>query len=371
MSKKRIAILLHGGIGTGAFGQGIPILHRIAQKLSQIYVVEIYSHATPQVSIPSLNVYFPDPKIHGNNFRWWKLTKMLKSQHSVAPYEAILCFWGYPAGVIGTALAKYLRIPSIVYLLGGDSVGIKRPDYGVMHHPIKRFVAKWAYASASSVCVLSRFQQEQLANVGVNRSLMIIPWGIELDVYAYRERFPRGASIRFINVAHLTPVKDQHTLLKTFAIINQRIESTLSIVGFDAGMKRALLDQCARLNIDDKVSFQDMVPYAEMRKHYESADVMLHTSLSEAQGLVINEAAACGLLIGGTKVGLIHDLSDNECVRVEIGQFTELADEICRVLNDQEVWRSKIRAARKWCEDHDINWTVSEIAREIEYVTEN
>ena len=369
MSKKRIAIFLHGGIGTGHFGQGVPVLQSIAERLSEIYVVDIFSHSPPQVSVPSLTVHTPDSNIQGGNLRWLKLVNMVKARHSAEAYQLILSFWGYPAGVICAALALYLRLPSILYLLGGDSVGVKNPDYGIMNHPLKRMMAKWAYASATSVCVLSKFQKEQLEHIGIKRPVNVIPFGIELDVYAYREHFPAGATIRFIHVGHLTAVKDQRTLLRAFAIINQRIRATLSIVGVDAGMKKSLLDLCAELQISDKVLFQDIVPYKEMPQHYASADVMLHTSISEAQGVVINEAAACGVLIGGTKVGLIYDLSDNECVRVEVGQFAELADKICNVLTDEQDWRLKLRSARKWCEAHDLNWTIREITAVIEDVT--
>jgi glycosyltransferase involved in cell wall biosynthesis len=104
-----------------------------------------------------------------------------------------------------------------------------------------------------------------------------------------------------------------------------------------------------------------MLPHVEMPAQYGSADIIFHTSLSEGQCMALTEAAASGVLLAGTRVGLLYDLGDGYGITVEPGDYKNLAEKTISILNKPEELKTKIELARRWSEDHDLRWTVSQL----------
>jgi glycosyltransferase involved in cell wall biosynthesis len=193
----------------------------------------------------------------------------------------------------------------------------------------------------------------------VKKSMTIIPWGVESAHYGFSPK-KRRSVLHIIHVGHLTPVKDQATLLKAVALIAKRHAVELRIFGVDC-MQGAIQKLGSALGIEKSVQFLDMIPYHEMPEQYAWADIMLHTSLSEGQSMALTEAAACGVLLAGTRVGLLYDLGEECGITVEVGNFEELATKVLGILSDQESWNRKIQQARLWSEAHDLTWTLNRI----------
>jgi glycosyltransferase involved in cell wall biosynthesis len=93
---------------------------------------------------------------------------------------------------------------------------------------------------------------------------------------------------------------------------------------------------------------------------YEWADILLHTSLHEAQGVVVAEAAAAGVVICGTKVGLLSDLSPHAAVTVATGDFSGLAAEVLNLLHDRQHQTTLRKSAHDWANSHNSKWTAQE-----------
>jgi glycosyltransferase involved in cell wall biosynthesis len=170
----------------------------------------------------------------------------------------------------------------------------------------------------------------------------------------------RGSTLHVIHVGHLTPVKDQVTLIKAFAFIAKQRSAELRIFGEDF-LNGAIQKLCKELEIDEKVQFLDVILYQQMPEQYAWADVILHTSLVEGQSMALTEAAATGVLLAGTNVGLLHDLGEDCGVIVEVGDFETLASKVLSVLDDDQRWTTKIQNARRWAEIHDLPWTINEL----------
>jgi glycosyltransferase involved in cell wall biosynthesis len=363
--KKRIAILIHGGVGTGEFAQGFPLLPKLLGGIAVEFELEVFSHASPHPDFHSaLPLWSPPSAVKGRIWRWWLVTRQLVRSHRKNPFDLVFAFWGYPAGVLGVALGKFLGLPAIVYLLGGDSTGIREINYGVMHKPIQRRIAKWAYRQAAKVMLMSRYQQHELERFGIRREYIVIPWGVDLKLYPFAPTQP-SSDLTIIHVGHLTPVKDQKTLLRAFAAIREKQQAHLSIYGGDAGCYQQLADLCRQLGIAADVEFHRMVPYEDMPACYRRARLMLHTSLSEGQGLAVTEAAASGVLLCGTTTGLLYDLDESHAVRVGVGQHAQLAAQVLEILDNPEECRRRIENARKWCETHSLQWSINEINRHL------
>jgi glycosyltransferase involved in cell wall biosynthesis len=252
-----------------------------------------------------------------------------------------------------------MKLPSVIYLLGSDSAGIRSINFGILHKPFVSTVVKWAYGKASLVLAISKFQKDSLLSHGINRTIHVIPWGADRSMYKFVGK-TRHTVLNFIHVGHLSPVKDQGTLLRAFAGIVRHHAAELRIFGEDV-LNGEMQRLCAELQIEKHVQFRDIIAYVDMPEQYAWADIMLHTSLSEGQSMALTEAAACGVLLAGTRVGLLYDLGDEYAITVEPGDHQALASKLITFLSKPIEWERKIQLARKWSQDHDLRWTVSEI----------
>lgn len=367
--RKRISVWLHGGLGTGHFDQGYPMLQRLLDGLSHSFEIVVYSHAAPnQAYREGTTVICSVPRQTTNKWlRWFMLIRMFMTDHRKKKYDALFAFWGVPAGFVVVLLGKILKLPTAVYLLGGDSAGIPSINYGILHKPALRTLAFWIYNRCTLLLGISHYQQAQLSSFGLKRPIVVIPWGADPSAYPFREKRP-GDTLHFIHVAHLTPVKEQQTLIRSFALINQKRSSELKIFGVDC-MDGAIQQLCKTLKVEDRVTFSGMVPYDSMPLHYQWADVMLHTSLSEGQSMALTEAAASGVLLAGTRVGLLHDIGDTCGIVVDVGDYARLASEVLRLVQDPVEWDKKVLNAKVWSQKHSLDWSVGELTKQLNNLT--
>ena len=359
--KKRLAIWIPGGIGTGHFSQGYPMLEKILIRLSEDFHIVVYSHAPPNVGYSSEHFLLRTTTTSSRpRWRWIMLLRHFFQDHQREPFDLLFACWGFPGGVLVTLLGKLLGLPSVIYILGGDAAGVSSIDYGIFHRPWKRRVALWAYKRTSVLITISRFQKDYLTQFGVDRIIDVIPWGADQSRFAFRKKSPEGV-IHFLHAAHLAPVKDQVTLLRAFSLLSNQ-SAKLRIVGGDT-MGGAIQKLCRELGLEDSVEFLDMVPYDEMPQHYSWAHILLHTSLSEGQCMSMTEAAATGVLIAGTRVGLLYDLGDQCGIAVQVGDFKALSERILEAVQNPQEWEAKVYKAQAWSQLHDFEWTITELKR--------
>jgi glycosyltransferase involved in cell wall biosynthesis len=367
--RKRISVWLHGGLGTGHFDQGYPMLQRLLDGLCLSFDIVVYSHAAPNQEYKEGRTVIRSVEHRTANrwARWFMLIRMFIRDHRKHKYDALFGFWGMPSGVVAVLLGKTFGVPTAVYLLGGDSAGIPSINYGILHKPLLRIMALWIYNRCTLLLGISHYQQTQLASFGLKRPITIIPWGADASAYPFREKRP-GDTLHFIHVAHLTPVKDQQTLIRSFALINQKRRSELQIFGADC-MGGVVQQLCKALAVEDRVTFSGMVPYGSMPSHYAWADIMLHTSLSEGQSMALTEAAASGVLIAGTRVGLLHDIGDQCGIVVEVGDDGGLASRVLALLEDRVEWDKKLLNAKIWSQMHSLDWSVGKLTEQLNNLT--
>src|SRR5258706_130256 len=155
--KKRVAVWMHGGIGTGHFSQGYPALEKLLVGLSSSFEIVVYSkfpinkdHRSSYFTIRSA-----PSNIKPGAVRWFYMAVYFLKDHRKNKFDLLFAFWGYPAGFLATVLSRIVHIPSAVYLLGGDATGIKSINFGILHKPIQRKIALWAYRQTTLLLGIS------------------------------------------------------------------------------------------------------------------------------------------------------------------------------------------------------------------------
>lgn len=364
--KIRVAFMMPGGVAHYDKGLHIPELFNLIAKLSRKFEITIYSfvvlgNESGAVTCGDATVKFISA--HHRSHWFTKTLKILSAftqDHLINNYDIVVGLFGLPTEIAAIVASKLFRIASLIYLRGGETAYISSIAYGSMSPDIKGTLTKWICRNADALVVLTKFQVGQLEQFGVKRNdIKIVSGGVDYGFFnSTRKELPQKP-YHFIHVASLLPVKDQTTLLKTFALINAKVPSYLKVAGADH-MQGKIQKLAVELGIIDRVEFRGHIPHQELRKEYQWADVLLHTSLYEAQGSVIAEAAASGLLICGTNVGLINDLGQNVVVSVEPGDYQMLAEETLKALESPALYRMLTTNAQMWALGKDISHTVRE-----------
>ncbi len=271
----------------------------------------------------------------------------LGREHRHRPFDVLHAFWADEPGWVAVQAGRWLRVPSLVTLLGGELVSRPEIGYGGGLSRINRRRAKRALEGASLVSVGS----SHLARLAKPRAARTewLPIGVDLERFHPASKAgdtsPLEGGIKLLHVASLVPVKGQDSLLRAFQKATLNIpDAVLHFVG--GGPLRESLERLAgELGIRERVHFHGAVPHHRLPAYYRAADLCVMSSLHEGQEWVTQEAAACGRTTVGTRVGVVPDL-EPATVAVPVGDVEALAHALRRLLPDRERLRAMGEAAR-------------------------
>ena len=168
-----------------------------------------------------------------------------------------------------------------------------------------------------------------------NSGPRLAPLGVDLDLFNPGARGPDKAK-RLIHVATLTPVKDQATLLRAFRKVRKQVSGArLDIVG-DGPLRSELERLAHELGLGDAVQFRGAIDHAALPAVYRTGSGFVLTSHHEAQGMVAIEAAACGLPVAGTRVGVIPELACAADAVAPVGAVDQVAAGLAAILESPD-----------------------------------
>jgi glycosyltransferase involved in cell wall biosynthesis len=141
----------------------------------------------------------------------------------------------------------------------------------------------------------------------------VVPNGIMPEAFGRGERRLQQAGARpapftLCSVGGWGKIKNNATLLKAFSIVRRRHPSArLALFGREVGPGQAAEQWARRRQLHEGVVFKGSTPYEKILDFLETeADLMVHPSLVETQGMVLVEAMACGVpVIGGRDSGAV------------------------------------------------------------------
>jgi glycosyltransferase involved in cell wall biosynthesis len=239
---------------------------------------------------------------------WRELMRGVERDHMHAPFDLVHAFWGTETGYFATRIAKRLRLPSIVSLAGGELARLKLQQYGAQLFPWLRYFVSRSMADATMLTVGSEWLVERVP-IAHHRKLRCIPLGVDTGMFLPA---PERCGHKLLAAASLQPLKDYPTLLGAVAVVRESFpDLTLTIAGYsDTAEALRLRQLVSELKLDDAVRFLGEVPYDQMPPLFASHDLLLHSSLWEAQGMVILEGLATGLPAVSSHVGIAATLPD-------------------------------------------------------------
>jgi glycosyltransferase involved in cell wall biosynthesis len=348
--KKKVAIIIPAGIKGGDFNQGIPALNAYIEGISIHYEVTVFSMILTDASFrPEHYKYLQTgAKITDSGFKKIVLlTWLFFKENKKSRFKLIHGIWGMPSGFISVLLGKIFSIPSIVSLQGGEAAYLPEIGYGNLLSIKKRKLTMWTCDQTTELTALTKFQINELNKFGFRRNeVSIIPYGVDQQLFIRQDKILESP-FNFIHIGNLTEVKDQFMLLKAFKIIADSSESFLRIVG-DGSCLNELKHLTKELDIEKRVQFKGAISNDNIPKELDWAHFLLHSSLYEGQAVVAVEAAASGVVVCGTKVGILADWGESKCVAVPISDYYSLAEKVLELMKNSVEYQNLQKNAYKW-----------------------
>jgi glycosyltransferase involved in cell wall biosynthesis len=266
---------------------------------------------------------------------WRKTMGLLIQEHRRKRFDVLHAFWATESGFLTAIAGRLLRVPTLVSLAGGELVALPAISYGDQRMPWERLKIRASLHLASAVTAGSRYLLQLAQRHVPSARLKLAPLGVDLDLFkpAAQKRQPPQT---LVHVATLTPVKDQITLLRAFRLVNEKNPGArLDIVG-DGPLRAELLRLAEDLGLDEAVRFRGEVDHAALPSVYQAGRGFVLTSRHEAQGMVAIEAAACGLPVTGTRVGVIPELAGSTNAVAAVGAVDALAAGLATTLESPD-----------------------------------
>ena len=231
------------------------------------------------------------------------------------PFDVVHALWAHEPAFVATLAARRNGPPVIVSLLGGELVSLPEISYGGQITATSRLLVRHALARADIVTVGSQALRRYAAETVDSSRLRLAPLGVDTTLFrphaGSQDGDPlqlRGAR-KILQVASLSPIKGQATLLEAFAtVLAARPDCHLHLVG-EGPLEAVLRKRIADLDLTESVTLHGPVAHDRLPSYYRAADLCVQSSLFESQGMVVLEAASCGTRTVGTKTGILPELS--------------------------------------------------------------
>lgn len=173
------------------------------------------------------------------------------------------------------------------------------------------FMGRLTYANADRILTLYEGnRRRQIAAGAPPEKVSIVPNGIDIARYQQIPRRPQAAAEKVVSfIGRVVPIKDVKTFLHMARmVVQKRPDTVFHVVGptdEEPEYTQECRDLVGVLGLGDSVKFlgkQDIIGY------YPNTDLVVLTSLSEAQPYAILEANAVGIPVVATDVGACREM---------------------------------------------------------------
>ncbi len=268
---------------------------------------------------------------------WQRTAGALVAEHRRRPFDVLHAFWAGEPGFVTALLGRVLGIPTVVSIAGGELARLRDIGYGGLLRRLDRAKTRLALRLAGAVTAGSELAlasaQPFLPARSASRARRV-PLGVDLAMFAPGRAPRNGSPTRILHVASLSGVKDQATLLSAAAALRERgYAFQLDIVG-TGPLEAELRSLAGCLGLSENICWRGAVPHDQTPRAYQRADLFVLSSRHEAQGMVALEAAASGVPVVGTAVGVIPELRPATRT-IRVGDAGGLADGMAELVEDE------------------------------------
>jgi glycosyltransferase involved in cell wall biosynthesis len=203
-------------------------------------------------------------------------------------------------------LKQRFHLPMVLSLYGEDDIKLEQP---LMRKEIIRNILR-----GSDYVICHSKYIEECAKRFVESRTRVIDHGVDLQLFMPAGNKKNGDRFTVGTAARLDAVKGIETLLYAFKYISAKHPNVVLQIAGSGWLLNRLQTTVAALGVSKQVEFVGWVPRKEMPAFYQNLDVfvlpsiILPNGITEAAGMVLIEAQACGVPVVASKVGGIPEI---------------------------------------------------------------
>lgn len=273
-------------------------------------------------------------------------------------YDIAHCHFGQN-GILALALREldFLRAKRVLTTFHGHDVYVDVPRYSSR---LRRFL----FEKGDGFTVNSEYTARSVIELGGREEeIRTLPVGLDVESFSYRARSrENGSPLRVLTVGRLVEKKGIQYAIRALARLAPNLSFEYRIVG--GGPRQDELEALVQnLGLEDKVSFLGALPKEEVREQYQWAHIFTLPSVTaadgdrEGQGLVLQEAQACGLPVVATRHnGFPEGVQEGKsAILVPERDVNALADALESLSKQEDRWEKIGRCGRAFVQNcYDI-----------------
>lgn len=348
----------------------IPALLNLARSLAgsnEVHVFALrYPHRRDHYAINGANVHSlggASRRGFSSGVLWLDALNTIINESRLARFDIIHAIWGSESGFLTVLAGKVLRVPSVVSIVGGELMAIPEIGYGAALQPRQRVLNGLVLRQADKLLGGSRQMSDILrASAPTTRKSRVetLTLGVDTQLFSpvwdpknHSAGVPRPPNI--LSVGSFIPVKDQSNLLSAFAKKDKSLATAqLNIIGTGI-LENELRTLASKLGVQTRVNFVGALRHELLPRWYRQADLFVQSSRHEVQAMATLEAAASGIAVVGTNVGVLSDFAAHgAAIAVPVNDPEALAAALSCGLEQREILGARARefAEREYSLDH-------------------
>ena len=363
-----IAMVVPGGLHPSGQYEIVPswlALFELLAKSHDIHAFALKHLAQPQsYSLRGFTVHdLGRPSAPFGLTKWTQERALARALDEHGPFDVIHGFHADPAGQLAARAGRRLDIPSVVTCDSGEFVAIPSIEYGSQRTARGRRAVSEACTLATKVHVCTSFMAALAAAHGVTTAIIpLTSVGWKPEAIEWSEVATDSSAFRLVQVASLSRVKNQRLLLDALPMIRRTVNAHVDLVGEDT-LDGELQRHAVSIGVDAHVAFHGFLPQTRVLEIVSRSDLYVQTSLHEAAGVSVLEAAAAGVPAIGTRAGYVADWSPTKAMGINDATPESLAKGILAIRANSDLRRSIAAEARAFSIAHDAKWTAAAFDR--------
>jgi colanic acid/amylovoran biosynthesis glycosyltransferase len=261
-----------------------------------------------------------------------------------------------PVGNTFRFARKLWKAPLVVSFHGYDFSTLPRRE--------GRDIYKKLFATVDAVTVNSDYTRGELQKLGCSsEKICNLPVGLDPGRFVFRERgLNANETVRILTVARLVEIKGIEFVIRGIAQLRRSHPNIRYDVIGDGPLRAKLQALTCELCLEGIVTLHGAKAGNEVKRFFDDAHVFVLTSVSvegdqEGQGLVLQEAQACGLPVVCTRHGAFPEgiLPDRSGFLVPERDPEAIAQRLAFLIDNFREWPEIGRAGRQYAiEKYDI-----------------
>lgn len=358
----KVAVIVTGGLHPSGREQVVPSWLTLFSELATTHEIHAFvlRHLPEARSYTLLGFHVHDlgrPSAPLGLSRWARERALTAAMSAHGRFDVIHGIWGDPAGQLAVRMGKRFSRPAVATFDSGEFESMPAIEYGSQRTSRGRAAIGEAL-TASRVHVCSEFMAAKTRQHGVTPIVIPLTTVRGAGTAGARIPHPGARQLQLLQVASLSRVKNQRLLIDALARVAPAIDTRLDLVGEDT-LGGELQRHATAIGVGNRVRFHGFKTRAELAPFYAAADIYVQSSMHEAAGVSVLEAAAAGVPVIGTRAGYVADWAPDRATAIDSPHADAMADAIVALHGDPNRAGAIAAQARAWALERDASWVAT------------